>query len=164
MKKLVLLRHGKAEPESPGGDRDRALAERGQLAAAAAAQNIRQVLGVPDAAISSPARRARQTAQIVCAALECLDRLTFDEALYGADFPALLSVIRKAANEWGSLLIVGHNPGLEDAVGALVDRSSRSVALPTAAVAYLDLPISKWKDAEPECGKLKSLWTPRNGA
>jgi len=67
---LLILRHAKTQPDAPAGDHARALTERGHRDAATIADHIRNVIGTPDAIVTSDATRARQTASIVAAALE----------------------------------------------------------------------------------------------
>lgn len=113
MKTLLLLRHAQAGGGSPGtGDFDRPLTEGGHKASALVGEHLAAAGCVPGAIISSPALRARQTAE---SALKALDHseLSFDERLYEASTETILKVIRSADSNAGILMLVGHNPSLQ---------------------------------------------------
>lgn len=134
---LLILRHAKSAWES-ATDFDRPLAPRGERDAPRMGRWILDRGLVPDRILSSPARRARQTARLVAEAVG-FDRLEveFDDRIYGAGVEELLEIL--GGIEGGRVLLVGHNPGLE----LLVDRLAGSRAVrdggkffPTAALAH----------------------------
>src|SRR5690242_18311036 len=116
MKHLVLLRHAAAERESPGlKDFDRPLSDRGLQEAPEAARRFATAAPIPDLLLSSPARRALETARIFARVLKYpLRRLATDKRLYLAVAPELLAVVRDTDNSIERLMLVGHNPGLTD--------------------------------------------------
>jgi phosphohistidine phosphatase len=111
---------------------------------------------VPDCVISSPARRARETAELVIDELGLAEGGTrFDERVYDADLPALLLVIAGSPPDARRVLLVGHNPGLEDLVrqlgGATASEPAKGKFFPTCALARLAV-ASPW----PELGAGKT--------
>ena len=140
-KDLVLLRHAKA---SRGAEEDfeRGLTRRGRRDAPRIGRWMKSADLIPDLVIASPARRTRETAEL---ALEELgigtDTVRWDERVYGADVGALLDVLAGCASDARRVLVVGHNPGLEDLVrhlgGATAREPEKGKFLPTCALAHL---------------------------
>jgi len=113
---LYLLRHAKSSWNSPAArDLDRPLASRGEKAAHLMG-NWMQAQGIlPRLTISSPARRAQQTAEIVTTQLALpRDTISYDARIYMADSETLLEVLKEWANKQNEMMLVGHNPGLDD--------------------------------------------------
>jgi len=145
MRRLILLRHAEAERLSPGGDRERPLTASGLRDAVAAARLIAELDLSPDAIVSSDARRAQQTAEIVAGVLGWSAPIAIEPALYGADVPQLLAAIRRLPDSAASALLIGHNPGFEDLAAALA-ANDEYVRLHTASFANLLLPVERWHD------------------
>ncbi|QDZ02020.1 histidine phosphatase family protein [Nitratireductor mangrovi] len=142
MPELLLLRHAKSSWDDPTlADFDRPLAQRGRRAAHAMGKEILRRGWVPDLAIVSPALRTRQTWQLVADALPALDT-RFDATIYEAGPQAILAAIRNADNDCRRLIVVGHNPGMEDLAAMLANAGTDAAAVdrlrtkfPTAALA-----------------------------
>ncbi|HEY8447206.1 MAG TPA: histidine phosphatase family protein [Thermomicrobiales bacterium] len=145
MRRLILLRHAEAERWAPGGDRERPLTASGRRDAEVTAQLIAELELTLDAIVSSSARRAQQTAEIVAGVLGWSTPIAIEPALYGADVPTLLTVIRRLPDSAGSALLIGHNPGFEDLATALA-ADDEYVRLHTASFAHLLLPVERWHD------------------
>ena len=111
-----------------------------------------------DAVISSPAKRARRTAELVLKAANISLEPAFDERIYEAGLPRLLGIVSELDSSNNVVLLIGHNPGFEELVESL---TGQPVALPTATLAAIDLGIDQWPDAQPRSGKLSALVTPR---
>ena len=161
MKTLLVLRHGKSSWADPDlTDHDRPLKKRGKQAAVTMGQLIKAQRLVPDLIIGSTARRARDTAERVVAAYQGTGTgLRCDERLYHAGAAAIVAVLRGIRELAGTVLIVGHNPGLEELVEALTGGPE---TLPTAALAHITLPIDAWTDLRLNVrGTLVNLWRPR---
>ena len=120
----------------------------------------------PDLVLSSTARRARRTTELL---LPGADEDTPDgdteirylSELYMAEPEDYLAAVRRVGGEAQPVLVVGHNPGLEMLLQSLTDEWHR---LPTGALARIDLPIDTWKDLaelEPGSGVLAGLWRPK---
>ncbi len=172
MKRLLLLRHAKASQELTDGDHGRPLAPRGRSDAVAMGKAIRRAGLLPDAVLCSGARRTRETWALVSPELEADPAVGFSEALYLAPWNAVIALARATADSVHSLMLVGHNPGLEDCAAALLRHDAddteraRRVALvdkfPTGALAVIDCDIADWAKLEPACGALSAFIRPRD--
>ena len=158
MRELVLLRHAHAENGAPGvADIDRALSIRGREEALAAGVWLREHGYVPDRTLCSPARRARETLELAQDAIGSgqSERV---QAIFEAT-PGELIALADAHREVGRLLLVGHNPGLEQLAALLTTGQSGDFrGMPAAAIAVLRLPV----DAvlEPGVAQLAAFWMP----
>jgi phosphohistidine phosphatase len=116
-----------------------------------------------DLVLASPAARVTQT-------LDAMPDLTahYDKRIYLADVETLLDVLREAGSA-RSIMLAGHNPGLQDLLFALVSPAEEndlfdeaSVKFPTASFAVLELAADDWAGLEKECGKLVHFARPRD--
>src|SRR4051812_3134502 len=115
MKTLLLLRHAKSSWKNPEArDFDRPLNKRGLKAAPLVGKFIKERKLKPDLIISSPAVRARMTAALVVESGELEGELRYDERIYEADIEALLKVVSQVDEAAETVLVVGHNPGLQE--------------------------------------------------
>lgn len=160
MKTLLILRHAKSSWENNElSDHDRPLNARGLRDAPNVGKWLRNEGLIPDAVLSSTAKRARQTAEAVAEESGCAGELQLCGELYEGGPEAYLEAIRCLPSGVDCALVVGHNPDLEELVDIL---TGESVRLPTAALAHLQLDIQGWQELnEEEQGKLINLWTPR---
>lgn len=164
MKVLGLLRHAKSDWDDASlRDFDRGLNERGRRGAAAIGAHMREAGLEWDRVIASPAERVRAT--IAASGLGLAPG--FDERLYLADAATLMAVLRKA--EGGRVLLVGHNPGLQEMVFRLVapERENAffhaaSEKFSTSTLAVLELDIVDWRDISAGCGRLTHFARPRD--
>lgn len=163
MNRLILFRHGKAEQDSASGrDFDRPLAPRGAVEAAAAGATLAELGFAPDLALVSPSARTRQTWAALAPAFPKA-RVEMIEGLYHADVAALRRAIGSAPDAAGAVMIVGHNPGLQDLVAEMLTEGGADAALiartradfPTAAAAVLRLD----REGAPQC---EGLFFPRD--
>jgi phosphohistidine phosphatase len=158
MKNLFLLRHAKSSWDDPGvEDFDRPLNERGRKAAPLMGEVIRKKKVEPDLILCSPAKRARQTARLVLEAAKLDVPVSFENAIYEASSEELIEVL-SAQNSARSILLIGHNPGLEDLVGELTGRLER---FPTAALASIELGIGTWQGITRGAGQLCWIIRPK---
>ena len=125
---LLVLRHGKAQPDAPRGDWARDLIERGRRDARTMGEVIRERIGVPDAIVTSDAHRARQTAEIAAEAMAFAGQVMLEHAIYEAGLIDLIEVVRSLPEEAGTVVIVGHNPGFEALVVALASVLSVTIS------------------------------------
>jgi phosphohistidine phosphatase len=167
MRTLYLLRHGKAEAGAPGGrDFDRALAPRGLRDADRMGAHLAERPEPPRFYLCSTARRATQTLDGVRKSLPLGARGEYHESLYLASAEQVFERICEVDDEIGSLLVVGHNPGLEQLAEMLAkpppgDPQAVMVPrLPTAALAELRFDVTHWSDVAPRRGELE-LTTPK---
>jgi len=163
-KLLLILRHGKSDWSTGLEDFHRPLIGRGRKGARKMGAWIRHLDLIPDAVLSSPAARARATTEAACKAMGIpLDRVLWDERLYEAPGTQVLSVLAAAPKKARRVLLVGHNPGLEELVHLLVgdppDIPADGKLLPTAALARLEV-AGNWRDAGSGCAHLLSVTRP----
>lgn len=142
MKTLLLLRHARPAQVSPTGrDFDRPLVEEGRADALLIGQLLRRRQLTPDPIICSPALRAHQTADLAIEAAKFTTRLLFYERIYEASAEQLIEVVSEAAEGEDVILIVGHNPGLQELVFLL---TGVSAPVFPATLARIDLDIDSW--------------------
>lgn len=160
MKTLLILRHAKSSWKKPGlADQDRPLNKRGKRDAPRMGQLVEQEDLVPDLIITSTAKRARVTAELVAENSGYEGEIQLERSFYMGYPEAYLEVLRQLPDEIQTVMVVGHNPGLEELLEELVMEPER---LPTAALARVDLPIQSWQELDDEVvGELVSLWRPR---
>lgn len=165
-RELLVMRHAKSDWDAPGErDFDRRLARRGRRDAPRIGEWLAQAGLSPDAVVCSPAMRTRET---VSAVLERLDlaelTVKFDRRVYEASLEALLQVLADAPRDARRMLLVGHNPGMDDLVAHLAAQPpplSRSGKLmTTAALAHFVLP-DDWSQLARGCGRLVQLIRPK---
>lgn len=166
MKVLGLLRHAKSDWDDAGArDFDRGLNERGRRGAALIGRHIAEAGIAWDAVIASPATRVRATLE--GAGLPLSPR--FEERAYLADAETLIDLLRHIDGDPASVLLAGHNPGLQELVFRLVDPDSEDALFaramdkfPTATLAVIELPIDSWAALHAGIGRLVSLTRPRD--
>ena len=165
MRRLILMRHAKAERGKGIADRDRALDERGRKTAPRmgtflAAEGLR-----PDAVRVSSARRTLETWDGVRTALDGIEAEPVS-ALYEAPMSVILDVVRAAPAGAACLLVIGHNPGIQDLAASLAGTGAedgrRRLALefPTAALAVIDFDIGDWSEVAAGEGNLERFVMP----
>ena len=114
----------------------------------------------PEAILSSPAVRARETAKLVRDAGKISAEINFDERIYEASPQTLKQVVASTDDAHASAMIVGHNPGMEGFIRLLTGRME---AMPTAALAIIDLDIERWRDIGTG-GTLRQIIRPKDEA
>jgi phosphohistidine phosphatase len=143
MKTLYLVRHAKSSRDDPMRvDRDRPLNERGNRDAPKMGKRLAKCRATPDLILSSPARRALATAEIIARKLDYeRSRIVVDDRLYGVGVDAVLTLIRRLDDSVGCAMLVGHNPELTELAHRL---SGKIVHLPTCAVAEFTFDTNRW--------------------
>ena len=160
MKKLLVMRHAKSSWDDPTlSDHDRPLNKRGfrdapRMGRWLAEQNLR-----PDLVLSSTASRAVETVKLVVAEFTQPPRVEFDASLYLATQSQWRSTIPLYADQEETLLIVGHNPGLEHLINTLTGRHE---TIPTAAIVHLVLNCDSWEEINDDVDvNLIDVWKPK---
>ena len=168
MRRLILLRHAKSSWADPGAsDHDRPLNRRGQEAAPKIGTYLNRHRLIPDCVLCSTARRARETWDLVSAEIPAAPPASYVERLYNAAGRAIVDVVRRAPPDATALLLVGHNPGIQDAAtlliaaGDLDDRERLREKLPTGALVVIDFAITQWSKLHPHAGRLERFVVPR---
>ncbi|MFD4868060.1 SixA phosphatase family protein [Streptomyces sp. NPDC058412] len=164
-RRLVVLRHAKsAWPDVP--DSERPLAARGRRDAPAAGRWLRETDCVPDLVVCSTACRTRETWDLVAAELGAAPAPVIYEArLYGASAAELLGVVREIPAQVRTLMLIGHNPGVQELVLSLAGEADGYVLqqtrtkFPTSAIAVLRVP--GWASLESGAARLTDMVVPR---
>jgi phosphohistidine phosphatase len=151
---LILLRHAKSDWSGDPPDVDRPLAKRGRRQAPEAGQWLAANIAGIDLAVVSSASRARATWELVSATLEHAPPSRFEPRLYDADAADLLAVLHELSDDdIHTVVLVGHNPGLEHLATLLTDQPVR---LPTAALAVIELAAAPWAAVRASTGVLQA--------
>jgi phosphohistidine phosphatase len=164
MKTLLVLRHAKSSWDDPAlDDHERPLNGRGRKDAPRVGAMLKASGLIPDLVISSDAVRASATAGAAADAAGYDGEVVRDRRLYLASPRDILSVLRGARpHDADIVMIVGHNPGLEELVLHL---TSKPEPMPTAAVAQIELSIEEWQELTMSTrGRLVDVWRPREQA
>lgn len=166
MRRLLLLRHGKAAAHSAGGDRERPLTRRGLEDARRVGEFLVAERLTPDLAVASNARRARQTLNCVLEAFPVHVTHLIENTIYSATVDHLLDILRQSPDKVETMLVVGHNPGFSDLADALsgagdTDEISRMrVKFPPASLAILDFATGGWANVARGAARLHRFVTP----
>lgn len=160
MKTLFLLRHAKSSwQDASQPDFERPLNERGKQAAPLIGKFMREHKLRPALILCSPAERARQTIALVREAAALNVELRYDERIYAASLARLLEVVSQVDESAESVLLVGHNPGMEELLASLTGEVRQ---MPTATLAHINLNVERWADAERQSGELVRLTKPKD--
>jgi phosphohistidine phosphatase len=170
VRRLLLLRHAKAEPAEPGqDDHERPLTPRGRrdaerIGAAMAARGL-----VPEQLLCSSAQRTRETLDRILPQLPSGLALTLDRRLYLASPEEILARIALVEVRVRCVLVVGHNPGIAALAERLAEKGDSDALarlrrkFPTGALAELEVDSPRWRDLAPAGATLTSFLTPRDG-
>jgi phosphohistidine phosphatase len=168
MRRLILMRHAKAEASEPGmEDHARALVERGRKDAAKMGAYMAGHSLIPDKVIISPATRTQETWKYASAAFKPVPGAMSAAAIYDATPLALAGVIKAAPSSAHTLLIVGHNPSLHEvamsliATGDIEARERLREKLPTAGLVIIDFAFDDWSKLHPQSGRLERFVNPK---
>ena len=146
MKTLLVMRHAKSSWDDERlADHDRPLNRRGIKAAKRMGRLLRDEKLLPDLIMSSSALRAKTTAELLAHASNHEGPIRERRELYLAEPAGYIEVLRELGASAERVLVIGHNPGLEELIEALTGDELR---MPTAAIAVVSLPISSFADLE----------------
>lgn len=169
-RQLLLLRHAKSSL-AEGGQRDigRPLNQRGMEAAAAMGREINRLGLLPDKILCSPARRAQETLRIVLQQFAVAPAFSTNDDIYDfGDGGKLLDVIRAEGGKAERLLLVGHNPSIEELAKRLVGgggaalRQNLATKFPAAALAVIAFAPGAWVTTGWSGGELTHFIRPRD--
>ena len=169
MLRVIVMRHAKSSwSDKSLDDPARPLSKRGVKAAPLMGGALSERHLVPDHVACSPAKRTRETLRLVLGALEAKPSIEYTDELYAfGDGKPYLNCIRRQPRSVKTLMLVGHNPSVQNLCLALCrgshgpDFDSLASKFPTAGVAVISLPIEQWSEAEPGEGSLDLFLTPR---
>lgn len=160
MKTLILCRHAKSDWPEGVPDIRRPLKQRGVRDATFLGDLLRSQAFRPDRIITSPAQRARQTAEIIGACISYPGEIREEASVYYEGEEALLGYIRQLPSEWETVMIFGHNPTMEDTVRLLLGAEA-PFHLPTSAMVCLESMAGSWAHFLPRNLHLRWLLIPR---
>jgi phosphohistidine phosphatase len=160
MKKLLVLRHAKSSWKKAAlEDHDRPLSNRGKRDAARMGRLLRRQGLKPRLAITSSAKRARTTLKRLIEAADLTCEMRLAPEFYMAGPHEIIGLLRQLPDRYAQVMVVGHNPGLEELVQQL---TGETVILPTAALVLIDCRCRHWRDLG--CGgrdTLVQVWRPK---
>ena len=166
-RRLIIVRHAKSSWDDPTlDDHDRPLSRRGQRALPVLAEHLRSISAAPDVVLCSTSARTIATLDGIKPALPPDAEIVIDERLFHAGEHWMLDQIRSLPDAVGSVLVVGHNPGLQEMAIQLVgagtadDRAQLERKFPTAAAATIVFD-GTWGDVAAGVGHLEHLFLPR---
>jgi phosphohistidine phosphatase len=164
---LHLLRHAKSSWDDPGlADHDRPLAPRGTRAAGTMAAHMRAAGIRPDLVLCSSSQRTRETLDLLGDAVPAGCDVRIEDWLYGAWAEELLDRLRRLPPEARHVLLIGHNPGLQDLALQLASSGELLAEVaekfPTGSLATLEADIGAWPDLAPGCARLAGFVRPRD--
>lgn len=170
MKTLGLFRHAKSGWADPRArDFDRPLSERGERGATLMGKFILDSGTKFDRVVASPAVRVTETIERASKAYGRSFPVEWDRRIYLASSATLIDLLRDIEGDPATVLMVGHNPGLEDVIFDLVPddgssplREEVEVKFPTATFAVLELDIDSWGDIAEGCARLVAMTRPRD--
>ena len=171
MKRLLLLRHAKSSRDNPKlEDHERPLNERGRADAPRMGATMLRKKYLPQLVLCSTALRTVETLELARGEWGANPKTEFLDSLYLASANAILGIIRNAPEQVETLLIVSHNPGLEECAAALMGQGETPAEcetqdmmdekFPTAALAVIDFEAAKWKDVARDMGRLVNFTRP----
>lgn len=151
-KRLIIMRHAKSSWTSGAPtDHQRPLNKRGRRAAPLIGARLRDLGWIPDLVIASDSQRTRETWQCMQAELPDIAEVRFSSAFYHGGLAEIASACRPLGANVSTLLVLGHNPGWEEAVGKL---TGRWVRMTTANAALLESTTDDWAKA------IRKEWVP----
>jgi phosphohistidine phosphatase len=160
MKSLLIMRHGKSSWKEAGlTDHERPLSKRGRKDAPRMGELLNEERIIPELVLTSSAKRARDTAEAAVDASGYIPEVRHLPGLYQADADSYINALHRLPADIDRVMVVGHNPDLEELVYTLTGESFR---MPTCALVHVSLPINTWADLDDETeGKLVDSWLPK---
>lgn len=161
MKTLYLTRHAKSSWKHPNlSDFERPLNKRGKHDAPLMGAFLKNNRISPDLILSSPAKRALQTAKILAKELEYPhEKILTNQRIYLADIDTLEDIIQNVTDDFQHLMLIGHNPGLTHLANYLSD--ARIANIPTTGIAEIHFDVNQWRKIMAMSGKLVSFDYPK---
>lgn len=170
MKALILMRHGAFTHDDPSeGDLDHPLSRAGKRQVAGAAKHFKTMGISPDVILSSPARRAVETAKIFAQKVGLSeDLIEISDGLYEAELPEMMRVVRAISSNHKLVMLVGHNPGITQLLHNLIETNLEPARL--ASVWIVKQHVTRWSSVsfrtgallyQDNCeknGQIRSLW------
>ena len=145
MKIVYLLRHGKASKNAGGADFDRPLVKSGRQDVKAIAKRFKKIAAAPELIISSPAKRAMETATAFAKAVNYKPKkIVAHQAIYENDHKALMKILKGVEDKADSVVLVGHNPSLNNFAAHFLPEFNEDI--PAGGLVGINLNIEHWKE------------------
>lgn len=162
MKRLILLRHAKSSWDNPGlGDHERPLATRGKKAAPRVGEFIKKKSLFPDLVLCSTAARTIETLDLLQQGAGANFHTHYEPRIYYEDEEVIREIITRTDDTVDSLMIIGHNPDMEELVEILTRKNLPHHKFSTGAIAVIDFDIDNWKLINVIPGNLTYFKTPK---
>lgn len=162
MKTILLMRHSKSDWRGEKlSDFDRPLKVKGEKDSTNSGKFLRKISFLPDIIISSPALRASKTTENVSKELGYKGKILWKKEIYYGESFDVEKIIRGLSDDHQSLVLIGHNPLLEDFVSDLTGIPTKSIRLATSAMALMEANIDSWKELRKNCCTLRWLIIPK---
>jgi len=161
MKNLLIMRHAKSDwSDNSLDDFDRPLNKRGKKAAPFMGNELLKRDKLPDLIISSPANRAKTTAEKVAEASGYNMAIQYEKDFYFGYVDEIIEIIKNSGKQYNKILVVGHNPTQESLIAA-VTQNNIYARMPTAAIASTLFDIDDWTKLKKNSGSLEWLILPK---
>jgi phosphohistidine phosphatase len=162
MKAIVLMRHAKAQPIAPGQrDFDRPLAARGKEDAARMGRVLLAMKLLPGTIVASPAKRAKETAQLAAKSMKLSPEIRWDRGLYEASGAAWIEALRSLPKSVEVAMLVAHSPGIEEAAALLAGAPRGFLDCPTGGLIGFESEIAAWSALREGGAVLRFLVRPK---
>ncbi len=159
MKKLYIIRHAKSSwKDETLEDFERGLNKRGKANAPMMGERLKEKGVMPDIILSSPAKRAKSTTEMIGKEIGYTKKVLFDENIYEASVGELRKILTALDDKNKSVFLVGHNPSLNDLAHYYVDFGAN---IPTCGIVEIAFTSKKWTEIEPKNAKLLSFDYPK---
>jgi phosphohistidine phosphatase len=172
MKRLILLRHAKSLQDDAKKDKDRPLNARGRADAPRMGSYMHRRRYLPQLVLCSSARRTVETWELVGPELEAAVPSRFPDALYLASAETIANLVQGTDDHVSTLLVIGHNPGLEECAQTLARKPQNATEreyeaglrakFPTCALAVLDFGAADWREVTAASGVLVDFARPKD--
>ena len=161
-KVLLMLRHAKSSwKDKTVDDHDRPLNKRGRREAIKMGEHLKKTNIVPDTIMTSSALRAIETTKYICRYSGYNNLVEVNFSLHRGGIDSYINSLTTVSNDKQKLLIIGHNPDLEELAGILINRTIR---IPTCTLVQVKLNIENWKSIDLHCNfrsELVDIWRPK---
>ena len=160
VKTILLMRHSKSEWEEDVSDFERSLTGRGRNDSPLMGKFLLKCGKMPLLIISSPAKRAKETAELLSRSCRYRKKIEFNDALYENSPGEIIKILQKIDDEIDTAMVIGHNPSIEEATKKLCFRETKSIEsgikFPTSAIVCLEVEIESWSELYP--GNCTMAW------
>lgn len=160
MKKIILVRHGRAEDQTSGiSDFERSLTVKGKVISGLMGRKLKEKEDNPGQFITSPAFRALETALIFAAEMEIpAEKIRMETSLYQADFNIFLNLVKNLDQETETITVFGHNPAFTEIADKLAAEGCEFMT--KTSVICISFRTKTWTGVKPKSGKTEYFLKP----